>query len=265
MNPRVDCATMRPDEREALRAYLLATGLCGETATTRANTVDNAIKLAEGDPDKLLGIGPRGRDAAGVMAAVAALCGCSASLDEREGGGVIEPDRTLEPLEAMGERLARAGGSGERLLIVTGHPTGLLAMYQALARALSGAGCKLETPLEDRPLRTTKKGRSHRVRYLDGVGCLCDGAHLLHTHESEFMDALLDAIEPPDLVLADHGWAGAAIARGIEVVCFTDVNDPGLAVAKADGLVDIVVPLDDNLPPATYEPLRDYLLARIPA
>jgi hypothetical protein len=77
------------------------------------------------------------------------------------------------------------------------------------------------------------------------------------------MDALLDEIEPPDLVLADHGWAGAAIARGIEVVCFTDVNDPAIAVAKADGLVDVVVPCDDNLPPVAYEPVRDYLLSRL--
>jgi hypothetical protein len=77
------------------------------------------------------------------------------------------------------------------------------------------------------------------------------------------MDAILDAVEAPELVLADHGWAGAAAVRGVEVVCFTDVNDPALAVAKEDGLVNVVVPLDDNLPPSNYDPLRDYLVERI--
>jgi len=247
-----------------LRAHLLASGIAGETATTRENTVANAEKLAEGDPDKHLGVGARGRDAPGVMEAVAALCGCSASLDERAGGGVIDPDLVLDALDALGGRLARAVRAGERLLIATGHPTGLLPMYMALGRALVAGGVKLQTPLDDGRLDAPSTvNRRRRIRYLDGVAVLMGGADLLHTHESWPMDRLLDEIEAPDLVLGDHGWAGAAIMRGIEVVCFTDVNDPAIAVAKADGLVDIVVPCDDNLPPASYDPVRDYLLRRL--
>ena len=247
-----------------MRAHLLASGIAGETATTRENTVANAEKLAEGDPDKHLGVGARGRDAPGVMEAVAALCGCSASLDERAGGGVIDPDLVLDALDALGGRLARAVRAGERLLIATGHPTGLLPMYMALGRAMVAGGVKLQTPLDDGRLDAPSTvNRRRRIRYLDGVAVLMGGADLLHTHESWPMDRLLDEIEAPDLVLGDHGWAGAAIMRGIEVVCFTDVNDPAIAVAKADGLVDIVVPCDDNLPPVSYDPVRDYLLGRL--
>jgi hypothetical protein len=253
---------MTPEQRRSLRAHLLASGIAGETATTRENTVSNAEKLAAGDPDKHLGIGARGRDARGVMDAVARLCGCSASLDERAGGGVIDPDLVLDALEALGDRLARATERGERMLIATGHPTGLLPLYQALARALVSAGVKLETPLDDVRVGSPDKDR-RRIRYLDGVAVLMGGADLLHTHDSWPMDRLLDEIDPPDLVLADHGWAGAAIMRGLDVVCFTDVNDPAIAVAKADGLVVVVVPCDDNLPPASYEPLRDYLVSRL--
>jgi len=255
---------MTPEQRRSLRAHLLASGIAGETATTRENTVANAEKLAEGDPDKHLGVGARGRDAPGVMEAVAALCGCSASLDERAGGGVIDPDLVLDALDALGGRLARAVRAGERLLIATGHPTGLLPMYMALGRAMVAGGVKLQTPLDDGRLDAPSTvNRRRRIRYLDGVAVLMGGADLLHTHESWPMDRLLDEIEAPDLVLGDHGWAGAAIMRGIEVVCFTDVNDPAIAVAKADGLVDIVVPCDDNLPPASYDPVRDYLLGRL--
>ena len=255
---------MSPEERRLLRAHLLTSGIAGETATTRENTVGNAEKLAAGDPDKFLGIGARGRDAAGVMQAVAELCGCSPSLTEREGGGVIDPDLVLSAIDELASRLARALAESERMLIATGHPTGLLAMYMALARPLVGGGVKLETPLDDARLPVPGElGHRRRIRYLDGVAVLCDGADVIHTHDSWPMEALLDEIEPPDLVLADHGWAGAAIARGIEVVCFTDVNDPAVAVAKADGLVDIVVPCDDNLPPVAYEPVRDFLLSRL--
>ena len=250
---------MTPEQRRSLRAHLLASGIGGETATTRENTVANAEKLAAGDPDKHLGIGARGRDAQAVMDAVAALCGCSPSLDERAGGGVIDADLILEALEALGSRLVRAAETGERMLIATGHPTGLLPMYMALARVLVTRGVKLETPMDDVRMESPDDHR-RRIRYLDGVAVLMGGADLLHTHESWPMDRLLDEIDAPGLVLADHGWAGAAIARGIETACFTDVNDPAIAVAKADELVQIVVPCDDNLSPVAYEPVRDYLV-----
>jgi hypothetical protein len=253
-----------PDERASLRAHLLATGMAGDTLTTRENSVANAEKLAEGDPDKHLGIGARGRDSAAVLAAVADLCGCSASLDERDGPGVIHPDRTLDGLMHASAALGRVAAEGGRVLVATGHPTGLLAMYQAVARALADAGAKLLTPLENDRLESPRPHRRRRtIRYLDGVAALCAGADLIHTHESWPMEALLEAVEPPDVVLADHGFAGAAIVRGIETVCFTDVNDPAIAVAWADGLVRAVVPLDDNLPPGTYDPLRDVLIGAV--
>lgn len=255
---------MTPSERAALRAHFLATGIAGETRTTRDNCVANAIKLADGDPDKRLGIGARGRDAAQVMAAVADLCGCSPDLRERAGGGVIDPDRTLDAIEALGERLARAAAAGERMIVATGHPTGLLPMYQAVARALAPAGAKLLTPLEDVPLAPPRRFRRKRgVRYLDGVAVLWAAGDLVHTHESWPMGHLLEAAGGVDVVMADHGWAGEAVARGVETVCFTDVNDPAIAVARADGLVEIVVPLDDNLPPSVYDPIRDHLVGRI--
>ena len=255
---------MTPETAAALRAHLISSGVSGDTATPRASAVSNAEKLAEGDPDKHLGTGARGRDVRAVLEAVAALCGCSSSIDEREGPGVIDPDRTLEGLVAAGDRLAGVAHPGARVLITTGHPTGLLPMYQAVGRALIAAGVTLEMPIENVRLETPRPYRRPRtIRYLDGVGCLCTAADVLHTHESWPMQALLGAIDRPDLVLADHGFAGAAAARGFDPVCFTDVNDPAIAVAKADGLIGAVVPLDDNLPPVLYEPLRDYLIGRI--
>jgi hypothetical protein len=252
-----------PDERAQLRAHVLETGISGDTRTTRENSVSNARKLADGDPDKHLGIGARGRDFAGVMKAVAALCGCDPSVDVTHGPGVIDPDRTLDQLTAMGDRLEEAAVSCTPMLIVTGHPTGLLPMYQAIARAFVAAGVPLMTPRDSERLEPPRVHRRRRaVRYLDGVGVLMAGADLIHTHEPWPMERLLEHARP-GLVLADHGWAGAAISAGLPTVCFNDVNDPAIAVAWEDGLVDVVVPLDDNLPPVVYEPLQTYLTGRI--
>ncbi|HVL32386.1 MAG TPA: phosphatase [Actinomycetota bacterium] len=255
---------MTPDQRRRLREHLVASGIAGDTRTARDNCVANATKLANGDPDKALGIGARGKSADEVMQAVADLCGCSPDCSIIDGPGVIDPDRVLDALHALGDRLEKAAADGARMIAATGHPTGLMPLYQRIGRALRAEGVEILTPLDAVTLEPPRKFRRRRsVLYLDRVAALNAGADLVHTHESWPMDAVLDAAGAVDLVLADHGWAGAAIARGIETVCFTDVNDPAIAVAKADGLVEVVVPCDDNLPPVNYEPVGDYLTGRI--
>ena len=251
------------DERARLRDHLLDTLVAGPTKTTRANAVRNAELLAAGDPDKMLGFSYEGLDPQEVMDAVAALCGCSPDLTERDGPGYINPERTIDELEAMAGRLAEAAARGERVLLCTGHPTGPLPLYMAVSRALADAGCKILTPREAEKLTTDARGRRLRVLYLEGVGVVSDGARLLHTHSGDPMTALLEAGEPPDLVMADHGFAGAAIEHGLEVIGFNDVNDPALAVAKARGKIEILVPLDDNVPPRLYDPLAEVLVRAI--
>ncbi|MGH2727112.1 MAG: phosphatase, partial [Actinomycetota bacterium] len=149
------------NERARLREYLLETLLAGPTKTPRSNAVRNAELLAAGDPDKMLGFSYGDLEPQEVMDAVSALCGCSADLAERDGPGWIDPDRTLDELEAMAARLGLAARRGERVLIATGHPTGPLPMYMAVSRALAEAGCKVLTPNEG-----VKFGHEHRGRRL---------------------------------------------------------------------------------------------------
>lgn len=243
-----------------LRSYLAESRISGWTKTPRADVVRKAVLLAEGDQDTSLGLAFEGITAGQVLDAVAALCGCSADPSERTGDSYIDPDATIAALEAASERLAAAARYGERVLVATGHPTGVLPLHMAVARALEAAGAKLLTPTEGGRLGNDPAGRRrNRVRYLDGVAVLSDGASLFHTHEAWPMERMLDDTDPPDLVVADHGFAGAAIARGLETVSIADVNDPALPVAKALGLTEIVIPLDDNVSPALYRPLAERL------
>ena len=41
----------------------------------------------------------------------------------------------------------------------------------------------------------------------------------------------------PDLVVADHGWAGCAGQYGVDSVGYADCNDPALFLAEAEGNV----------------------------
>jgi hypothetical protein len=257
---------MTSEQRAGLRAYLVESGIAGNTKTSRENAVHNALLLVDGDPDKFLGLDHAGLHEAEVMDAVAELCGCDPDPRATHGPGVIDPDRTLDELDAYAERLAEAVRRDESFLLCTGHPTGPLTVYTAMSRWLEAIGCKVLRPLDDvkLPLRPgdPRRHRGNRVRFVDGVGMYADGATLYHTHSSWPMERLLDASDP-DLVLADHGFAGAAIARGIETLAFNDINDPSLAVAKARRMTRIVVPLDDNVPSDLYRPIAKFLIATI--
>ena len=58
------------------------------------------------------------------------------------------------------------------------------------------------------------------------VAMVTDRASAKHTHAPEAMQRMLKETTP-DLVLADHGFAGAAIEAGIDAVSVADVNEDG--------------------------------------
>jgi hypothetical protein len=106
------------------------------------------------------------------------------------------------------------------------------------------------------------------ITYRDGIAVMAgtNGA-LQHTHSPLPMQAALAELREtgrglPDLVLADHGWAGAAGQAGVDAIGFADCNDPALFVGEAEGRVRVCVPLDDNVAPHLYAPLTAYLLDR---
>ena len=86
---------------------------------------------------------------------------------------------------------------------------------------------------------------------------MTDGVRGLHTHSPIPMEKVLDAGERPDLVFADHGFAGASVARGIPVIACMDTNDTALAVARARGRDVTLIPLDDGRRPDAYDVIAE--------
>jgi hypothetical protein len=92
---------------------------------------------------------------------------------------------------------------------------------------------------------------------------LTDGASMKHTHSGEPMARML-AERRPDLVFADHGFAGGAIEHGVPTVSIADVNDPALLLARAQGRTEVVIVMDDNVRPEDYWPCFQAIAARLP-
>lgn len=255
--------------RDALIRQLIDARIAGPVATSRENNLANFRLMAQRDPGYTFGLPLRGEwSFDDVLALMAARCGVAPDPMYDAGDDTIDPELTVERLEALADRLREVAANGGRVLIATGHPTGLLVVHLEIARALRAAGCALLEPnavWQD----VDRSGKPHErhIRHILGVAVASQGANLLHTHSPVPMRIMLEALastgqQPPDLVVADHGYAGAAGAAGVPTVGFADCNDPALFAGEAEDDVEVCVPLDDNVAPQLYAPMTGYLLER---
>jgi hypothetical protein len=238
-----------------VRERLLASGITGpHQSHSRQNNLSHIRTMLEGDADGSFGLSGLDRYSVGeVLGFLADITGCSADVEDCEGFDTIDPDRTVHGLVAAGTRLGAEARRGATLLAATGHPTGMLEAYMHIVDTYRSLGGKLLHLREEENL-SVGRSKHAEVRYLGGVGCLADWGALKHTHSSLAMEALLESEPWPDIVLGDHGFAGAAIERGIPTIAVMDINDPALAVAWAEHKDVVIVPMDDNRAPRRYEP-----------
>ncbi|HSX01372.1 MAG TPA: phosphatase [Candidatus Saccharimonas sp.] len=177
-------------------------------------------------------------EAASIMAAQLGLS------DERFAGEeppYIDPEHTLSRLITGFHRLEAVAHAGGRILFATGHPGSMLSFYQVLGEHFEELGATLVVPAE--PVAAPDR------RWLDdinGVVVLSDEGNLMHTHASNGMRQFVEATKP-DIVMADHAFAVAAINAKAPTIAIFDVDDPAIPImAHADPERIIAVPMNDN-------------------
>ena len=80
------------------------------------------------------------------------------------------------------------------------------------------------------------------MRWVDKVAVLTDGAALLGDDSVDAAQEWLFTLARPDLVVCDRTYAGVAVAGGLEVVAFADLDAVALAVAAWQGRGVRIVP-----------------------
>jgi Phosphatase len=265
----VPAQTSSGTSRDELRDHLIRTRIAGSVPTPVGDVLYKAQLVAGGD--RRHGFGLSGLDAhtpADILAEVTRQFGWTHTPGEPDHGPTwIDPDLLLAELDRAAERLAAAAREGQRVLLASGHPTGVMAMHQRVGMALREGGAKLLHPGDG--LHFELGAAARQVRYVLEVAVLTSGANIYHTHDARPMQYVLDraaeAGQSIDLVVADHGWAGAAAERGIDVIGVADINDPALVMAKADGRAPIVLGMDDNVRlPRHYDRVAEYLTRLVP-
>jgi hypothetical protein len=224
----------RPYPREELAEALVAGGVAGPAGHPHHNVFGNIRMLVEHDPDKLFGLSdlPEPFGFEDIVRLVGEASGVPIDALATEGSPDIHPGAVLDACAAVGERLAAARGA------------------------------RIVRPAEGLTWSDVVAAHGWTVAYHGAVGMVTDGERPRHTHRPDPMERMLEG-ERPDLVLADHGFAGAAIQAGVETLSIADVNDPALIVAKAQGRTEVVVVLDDHVPPEAYWPCFQAVAAQL--
>ena len=228
-----------------------------ELSHTRKNNVEAVRRMVQGDAYATFGIRSvveyvqsEDLDADDALKIVAGITKCSQDISYTEGRGYISPSSTIKGLKATAAAIRHVASEGGSVVFATGHPGALIDYYAELAELVRRLGGRV---MELARGQIVAQGADmDHVKVVDSINCvafLSDTCGALHSHDSRPMEMMLnDAAGPPDLVIADHGFAGEAINRGIPTVAIMDTNDPGLAVAKKLGANLVLVPMNDNRP-----------------
>jgi hypothetical protein len=247
---------------------LVERGLTGVVRTTRQQTTTYMERTLTGNPTYTFGLNDW--RTATLDELVAATKGVAGDLvtDGDQAAGYISPRHTLDGIRrhaAVLRPLLRDGGAS--VLLATGHPMGLLEHYGELARALRFAGNRVLRPLDDHRLKAGTPDHDageSGIRFIGGVACAFENEAILHTHLPHYMTAMITAARAAgdqiDLVVADHGMAGAAIEAGIATMSIADVNDSALVLAHSRGRNEHVLCIEDNFTPAEFAPVTEFML-----
>ena len=238
---------------------ILRAGLAGiSTSHGGDNNLRKINLLLEGDGGTTFGmerlLGSVGFDEA--YGAVERMLGYPPDHEETPGRGCIDPARTAAGLLEAGGRIREVASGGGRVVIGTGHPGALLLYYLGVAEWIEELGGVL---VQTKP---RIRGAEVPLDWAGPVAILGNGASMKHTHDPAHMRSVLEETGGEvELVVADHGFAGAAVAAGIPAVAIMDTNDPAWAVVSRRGADVTVVPMDDNRPLNSYAAALETLRA----
>ncbi len=178
-----------------------------------------------------------------------------------KGKSYVSPHTTVAQVERAAERMRLACERKERVFFGTGHPTGPLEMYGRLAAQLRARGVSLQRVREGESFDGYIGGG--RVQYCGDVAVVSMSGDLVHTHSAKPMEFLLKGGLDCDLVIGDHGFCGAALARGIDAIAVVDTNDPALVLAHIRRLPVWPILCDDNRPSVCYHALTEFIVERL--
>ncbi|MNR84046.1 putative phosphatase [compost metagenome] len=252
---------LRYRDRKTVERRLLELGLAGETPNTPSANLRAIRQMRDGNVFYTFGIEAVSRamasgrfDEEAILTLMARACGQESAEAFLDGNGTIAPASSLKGLERGAELMRRAIAIQGTVAFGTGHPGSLLNAYNRLADYLDYQGCTIAQVAPGAAV-----GVDWVLDFVGRVAVTSDTCGVLHGHSTRPMEQFLKAYgHTVNLVIGDHGHAGAALNAGLATLGLMDTNDPALMMAAYLGMPDFVaIPLFDNRPNAVSQELAD--------
>jgi len=249
MIKEIGCSVNEKKNIENWDQYILASRLIGPPgAHSRENILGKIAKFVEKqqcgeDGQYRLNLPILKRQE--ILDKVIRVCGISNEPEYLEGQDWVSIDafkNGILPAVNIAGKIARESGT---ILMATGHPESLPPAYTYIGKCLVNEGAHLYNP-SIYSIPSTK--HNQWLGSICGVTMVFKTTEVKHTHDDcRLYEILLKEKVRPDLVIADHGMAGAAIRSGIPTIAIVDTNDIELIVASCTYPDRVFpVPLNDN-------------------
>jgi len=214
-------------------------------------------QLARRYPQATMGINPKylrhALDSGSIEELAIEVYGC----DPTQPKVFIDDELFMIALDEAFARIADVATNGGNIIFATSRPSSMLPFMIQLASLAHNAGANV-LDLFSNTTPGLVDGRAHRrLTWCGGVGVVCGEGSLLSTNDTKIGEDLLFHLSRPDLVVADHVFAGAALTNGYPTVAFTGFESLAVAIASVPEQQCISVPIALSQPSNNYEILAN--------
>ncbi len=250
----------RPDtESMTVVQELVAMGLAGrKTAISTQVFRDSIGQLARRNPESTMGINGKylihALDAGSIEEGAAEVFG----VDTSQVTVKIDPELLEIALDEACERIAEVANKGGKLIFACSRPAATLPLLIELARLSAQAGANILQSFDNTSAFIADGRKDRRITWNGSVGVITDGQSLLATNDAKAADDLFFHLPTPDLVIADHIFAGASLTNGFPTIAFAGLESLAVAIASIPEKHCLTVPMSLSQPSTHYGIVANY-------
>lgn len=243
-----------PDiEEMSFEQQIKKLGLAGSrTGISTSAFRDSVGQLARRHKDATLGINPKyllhALDSGEIENCAKEVYG----IETKKSKVAIDPELTTIAFQEMFEKLLEASLGGAKIIFASSRPASTMPLFIDLASLCSNAGAEILDSFSNTSSFIVDGRKDRQLTWVSSVGVVTHEGSLLSTNDANIADELIFHLPRPDLVVADHVFAGAALTNGFPTIALAGLESLAVAVASLPEQNCLAVPVAIDKPCNNY-------------
>jgi|GEM_PF-2927371 len=223
---------------------LVKMGIAGKRTSVSTQVFRDSVgQLARRNPESTMGISGKfllhALDSGSIEECAQEVFG----LDTSGATVHIDQELTMIALDEAFDKIATLSSKGAKIIFASSRPAATLSLLIELARLSESVGAKILQSFDDTSSFIADGRKGRHFSWSGGVAVMSDGESILASNDSKAADDLFFHLPRPDLVVADHIYAGASLTSGYPTIAFTGLESLAVAVASVPETNCLAVPM----------------------